>query len=291
LPSAGNILYLIYGNGPHVHEAKFSIATLRRFRPESIGAVHVMTDRPAEFERLPVRIWNVDFATLESWFGPSNFCHRAKIIALRHVLRSLKEKVALVDSDTFFVREPRRLLDRIRPGQSVMYMIEGRLVDSRWPMNHRLAALLDEPDFREKLPIAPIAGKRAVQWNSGVVGVDPSDAEALDGALDLVDAILERGFVVVAEQIAFGLVLGSRNRLVQARNFVFHYNVSPQREPFRQSLPPLLERAGSMPGDRAAFYLYARRLRVPLRTRVQILAKDIANGCRLVPRRDRCACL
>lgn len=250
-----------------------------------------MTDRPAEFEKLPVRIWELDRMTLESWFGPLNYCYRAKVMALRHVLRNLNEKVALVDSDTFFVREPKRMLDRICPGQSVMYMIEGRLVDSRWSMNHRVAALLDEPDFQGKLPMSPIQGSRAVQWNSGVVGLDPSDAEALDGVLALVDAILERGFVQVAEQIAFSLVLGSRNRLVQARKFVFHYNVSPQRESFRRSLAPFLDRAVSMPGDRGAFYLYARRLRVPLRSRARIFAKDIANGCRLLPRRDRCVCL
>jgi hypothetical protein len=128
-------------------------------------------------------------------------------------------------------------------------------------------------------------------WNAGVIGISPEDRPLLQEVLAFTDAMVQRFYLSQWEQIGFAVVQAAATRLQPARDVVSHYCVSPERKAFRARLGELLGRAMTMPPHRRAAFLYEHRIRIPRRTRMRVLAKDVANATGVVPLRDRFDCL
>jgi hypothetical protein len=287
-----SLIFLSYGNGPQAYETLFSILTLGRFPILEFQGIkiRVVTDQPDFFGSYGCEIVPVSSSTIEEWKGPSRFHHRCKVMALKHGIGQFGGRCILVDGDTYFVRPPARLFQRIGPGRSVMHMVEGLLANSTHDFNHRLGAFLQNADPGDDPSIELAHGPSTVQWNSGVVGLDASDSQLLDELLNLLDYLLGKCNAVVLEQLAFSIVLAGRTRLRPSRDVIFHYNVSPTREAFRDRIPELLAESKHMSPPALAKWLYARRLRLSLSAQARILAKDVLNTLGILPRRDRCGC-
>jgi hypothetical protein len=279
------ILYISYGSGAHVHETLFSILTLPRYQVGVMNEarVCVLTDEPRVFQGRGIEALEIPRATLDEWKGPHGLGHRCKILAIRHVLERYGGRCLYVDGDTYFIRPPGRALGRIDPGRSVMHRVEGYLGLSRH--HHRIGELL------KALPGGLAGGPSSLQWNAGVVGIHARDLSLLDDVLRLTDALLDGFYAPVMEQVAFSLILAEKSRLRPARDIIYHYCVSPDRERFRVQLPGLIAASEGMTVERRAAWLYARRTRPTWDIKARVLAKDFLNATGLLPVRDRFDCI
>jgi hypothetical protein len=289
-----NVVYLSYGTSPHTYEVIFAMLTLARFPGEELRGLRTfaVTDQPDQFRAHGLEVLPVSSETIDDWKGTHRFGHRCKIFAIKRVIEQFGGKCLLVDGDTYWTRPPGRIFRRIGPSRSVMHMPLGRLADSRLEQSHRFGELLEIGEFGGNgRGAARGRGRWTVQWNAGVVGVDSADAHLLGEVLDFVDRMLPRFWAPAVEQLAFSIILAERTRLQPSRDAIFHYNVSPDRESFRDCIPDLLARSAGMPARERAHWLYAHRLKLSRAARARILAKDVLNTLHLMPARDRCDCL
>lgn len=289
------LFYMCYGEGGYREEIAFSLLTLQRFADIGATRLAVLTDTPDYFSWMGAEVVPIARAQFEAWWGPYRHTWRARMFAFQMLFDRWGDAIALVDGDTYFTQSPARLLRRIEPGCTVMQMPEGRLCDSGWPGNRRLGEALAD--------IAPRCssdrgnwrcGKTTVQWNAGVIGLHATDRALLDEVLHVNDGLLDRVSMTEAltfEQVAFSVVLANRTRLRQARDIVFHYNVSPDRMAFRSQIRSLLSASRHLDPAARAEFLYSRRLKPTLGARTRIWAKDMLNASGLLKRRDRCNCV
>jgi len=267
-----NLVYCVYG-GECTQEALFSILSAIRYEEPAARdwRLVIYTDNPRSFSRFDAIIEQLGAQRLDGWAGPANFGHRRKIFVLQHALRNYGRSV-LVDTDTYFLKSPHRLFEKISPGNAIMHMQEGllrRFVHLAPLLESLCARPFEMPGWSYRFT------PDWLMWNSGVVGLDPSDEGLTGRVVTLADAIHRRSPSLLSEQIAFTAVLKASARLRETNEIVYHYWPADLRKPFRQGLASLL--AGFQKADLAELSerLYASRPRAKLKRRVKARAKTI----------------
>ncbi len=269
------IVYLSYGCGAHVQETVFSIASAQRFGVDREGAPRfvVYAEHPDDFAGLGVEIVSLDAAILNAWLGPAGYTHRRKTMTMIDALKRFPGSVAFVDSDTYFLRPPRELLD-IGPGQSRLHILEARLLESGTATDRALSEIVAQHSFHDlsgrPLEISP----DAMMWNSGVLGLHSSDAGLMIEVLNLIDQmwpLVKCGPIDVhhVEQFATGYFL-ERTSISESHHIVYHYWPESIRAPFRERLPALLSSAANAAPHERAGLLYAARPRADYLPRLKI---------------------
>jgi hypothetical protein len=122
------LVYLAHGSDSAAMEAKYSIVSAMAHATSELG-VTVFTDRPAAFDKFPIRAEPLSAATFDEWTGPDKFVMRAKIFALMGAI-DRAAKTLFMDADTLFLGAPETLFARIGRGRSVMHADEGALFDN-----------------------------------------------------------------------------------------------------------------------------------------------------------------
>lgn len=222
----------------------------------------VYTDSPQHFDGLPVHVHALTDADVHAWCDkPRAYNNRAKTRAMMDARDRWQLPLVYVDGDTWWKRSPMTLVNRLRPGRAVMHVPESTLLHSPDQRSRRLADHLRHTDIAlrdERFRIAP----DAVMWNSGVVGLHPTDAHLLDDAGDLAqqlwDGLPGQPFL---EQFSLGQVLGQHVQLVESRTHLFHYWMAHLRTDFRARLPRLLAELAPLPLPEQAALAYAQRPR------------------------------
>ena len=161
-------MYLSYGQGPHVDQLIYSVlSTQQKLGLEQNNyRIIVYTDEP--IAGLPVLMEVVNEKTLADWAGPFNFNHRRKIFAIKDALQKFGGRLVYCDADTYFLKHPRKLFARIRPGHTVMHIKEGHL-------NHVHAT--DIAHFLRAHDLKHLSGARwnvtpdTPMFNAGVIGI------------------------------------------------------------------------------------------------------------------------
>lgn len=234
-----NLVYLTYGQGPHIDELAYSVVSARYMSAvdNSKYRIVVYTDEPARCGDLPVEIEPIDSEHLTEWAGPFNFNHRRKIVAVKNALEKFGGRVALCDTDTYFVKPPSELFGRIRAGHTLIHAREGDL-------NSNNASGLRQ--FLKRHNLRTVAGKtwnitaRTPMFNSGVIGIEETDITLLDEAIHLVDQIYAHVKIHTVEQFAIGACFDRRATLHEAFDVVCHYWPMPGRALFQEELRRLL---------------------------------------------------
>jgi hypothetical protein len=229
------LVYLSFGGRTYSDEASYAIlSALHEIGPDlNEYRIVVITDDAAAFAGLPVLVEPVDQATLADWAGPCGYIYRRKVCAIREALRKFGGSLTFCDTDTYFLKHPRKLFARIRPGHTVMHLFEGSPIELRV---HALAQLLRSHEF------STLAGER---WkispdtpiiNSGVIGIHEADARLLDEVLNLVDQLCPQLDYFGTEQFAFSACLARYSTLRYAHDVVHHYWPPAGRERFHEHL-------------------------------------------------------
>ncbi len=270
----GNLIYCSYGLGRHVAEARFSILSALRFGPERSGVKRLLvyTDTPDAFEGLGATVHRLTAEQLDAWVGYGGYHYKRKIVVLGMALRAYDGPSVLMDGDTFFRRPPGRLFARVRPGQAVMHLREGRLgwvtamgksgfVGKRFPLDGEVFEATPESSM----------------WNSGVVGVDPADVAAVDQAAALCDVIQQVAPSRISEQLAFTLTLDRRTKLVGCRDLVYHYYVDRMRRALHEVLPEVTERYRDLPLPERGQAMFRHRPVNPLNYTLRTVMKRVVR--------------
>lgn len=215
--------YLVFGKRREYQlELTWSVlSAVRHLRrdPADIRIV-LVTEEGNERPDLPIEHVHFSPAEFASWTGDGRNVHRIKEFALLKVLDRYRGKVAHLDPDTYFIDHPRRLFERVGPGQTVMHENEGPLG------RHPIWAPLLEKGVSEVAgyPVTP----QSPMYNSGVIGLTYEDCDLLRRSVELEDALFDLAWVFNIEQFATGAVLRAHTRLSECKDLLVHY-WGPQR--------------------------------------------------------------
>lgn len=264
MPSRSLVLLSYGGRDEQVAETKYAVLSAYRLLPPSDGIeVVVYTDNPDKFDDMPVRLRAVAHEELAAWAGPADYHFRRKLEVLRDALDQAGHAVVFVDSDTWFRRPPARLFDRIGRDRSVMHIREGNLTR---PQN--------TPDCREFVDClqrhawktssgSPLDISPDVMWNSGVIGLDPSNSVLVDDALALIDQVgCSECELWNLEQFAIGYFLMQSTDVSAAYDVVFHYWPDHMKKAFHPALQRELDRTADLAARERAEELHRFRPRL-----------------------------
>jgi hypothetical protein len=228
-----HLIYLSYGDGPHVDELRFSVQSALSFDGRRDLDITILTDDPSRFADISVSKEQVSAELLREWQGNHGYHYRRKIAAARHALVTLGGKIALIDTDTYFRKHPRQLFDRIGPGASLLHRQEVHL--DRCEASHLADHLM-------KVRLSKLDGSlwdidaNTPMWNSGVIGLEDSSLPWVDEALHLTDQLCQAVSLRTIEQFALGAVLSRSTRLGECDEIVYHYYEGAQRVPFQERI-------------------------------------------------------
>jgi hypothetical protein len=218
------LAYLLYGERAVYHaEVAFSIgsarAALGHAGARAVDDVDIVlvTDQTTLAYPADARVIRVSPETMTGWMGPARYNHRIKICALARLMEEPCERLALIDSDTYFKADPRRLFERITPEQSVMHTREGPIgKDDAW------RPLYADPAYTQALADAGLPAGLTM-LNAGVLGLHRAHADAPAEVLRWLDAQMPNLPSFSIEQAAFSRELQRRTRVTVADDLVVHY--------------------------------------------------------------------
>ncbi|MCU0568875.1 MAG: hypothetical protein MUF49_20040 [Oculatellaceae cyanobacterium Prado106] len=213
--------YFLYG-----HHQKYQLelflsllSALKHLRRDSHGVtISVVTDQPNLDPDLPIDILLISPEEFASWTNGGAYHHRAKCFALKKLLDHYQCPVVMVDTDTFFLKSPVYLFERISPAQTVMHCKETNAIGklpSYQPLLERLGRTIDV-DGVQISPSSPM-------YNSGVIGLDPSHALLVEKSITVLDMVYAAYPLFNVEQFAIGVVLDQYTKLTSSDDVVFHY--------------------------------------------------------------------
>ena len=210
------LIYLVYGPDAAYHaEARFSIlSALYRSKAKPDFEIHVYTDAPLYYEGLPVQVKALSSETLEQWYGPLRYHHRAKLCLLQHAA-PLTEKTVFIDTDTFFLRDPALLFAVVNAKTCVVDELYNSALPVLTASNTDVAALLDQYGINpQKIPVI----------NSGLFGIARSNSPVLGMAMALNDAVYPASNrSITTEQLVLGMAAATKTALVADDAVIKHY--------------------------------------------------------------------
>lgn len=232
-----NLVYLVYGRESEFHRALLSIASFFAWIETDRSNVRLLiyTDQPAFFEKylsaFDPYCYFLDANVLEQMLGGASYIHRRKVKTVEETFKMYpNDAVVFVDADTFFIKNPGKLISSLSPKISLMHTREFTFLNGQ-----SLFASFGQPDeasafieFIEKTPLE-ISGE-LIQfsgmdycWNSGLIGLHPSMFAFLPDILKATDQIHKNSSWFISEQIAFSLVLGVKSRIIEGKSVLTHY--------------------------------------------------------------------
>ena len=230
------ILYLCFGGGGYPDELIHAVLAARHAlgRDRDSYRIVVYTDDPTLFRDFPVHTEIVSREALAGWSGPFDHMFRRKAVAIREALKTCRGTLLYCDTDTYFLKHPGKVFERIAPGRSVMHVKEGSPASVR---ADDLSAVLTQQ------PLTTLAGGRwslspqTPIFNAGVIGLHESDFPLVDEAINLIDQICPHlPTYFGTEQFSFSACLSERTQVSTADDVIHHYWLPTARARFHDLL-------------------------------------------------------
>jgi hypothetical protein len=228
-----NIVFLAYGSQKSYQQVIFCILTLHYHLKGNYGtnSIIIYTDNDSIYNKyltdIPVIIEPLTIEQINKYKGKHNFIHRVKTCICIEYFAKYKKDLFYLDGDTFFLKNPTPLFDKVKKGTSIMnddeygldeadYIIESL---PHWLM---LRKAIRENTFtikNEKVTI-PYTTR---MWNAGVTGLSYQDEGLLVNVLELTDQLYEKTGVLYSEQFALSYILQNHTRLANSEDYILHY--------------------------------------------------------------------
>lgn len=232
-----NLVLLSYGNTVEYRRGVFAVLSFFSFYdsrelPTDVKVI-IYTDSDAYFSQyfrgLPVEYVVLSDEQLTEMMGPASFRHRVKALVLGEVLQNHPtDKLLYFDGDTFFIRQPEPLLAHICPGVSVMHTVEFAFdanADAALPNGKAVRdfiAILDGQVFHTTRGEERFLGSQ-FSWNAGVIGLAPTAAAYMPDVYQFIDYMYPLTHWHIIEQLAFSLILQTRDTMQPAEEYIYHY--------------------------------------------------------------------
>lgn len=234
--SKKSIVYLVYGAPDVFYQVIFSILTLSYYiRPDSQEIeIVVYTNNEEILQKylhgVPIRIELLSNETIRAYKGNDNFNHRIKILVIEHCISKYGTDIFYVDGDTFFLKDPRPLLNQVSENTSIMHMPEYDMQSTKSENQFKLnlRRTLEDPVLIDgKQIIIPLT---TIMWNAGVIGMSYKNGHLLNKVLSVTDQLYRSRPVHTAEQFAFSYILQNNTKLISAEEYIKHYwNIDERR--------------------------------------------------------------
>ena len=221
--------------------------------------VHVYTDAPAIFEPLAghIQAHEITAGKVRAWRGPGNYPFRIKIAALSEATsRYAEERLLFADSDTFFFADLAPVFARIGPANAVLHRKEYAVMSHPTGQLQRFRKRMGKFHFR-----GSAIDLNADMWNSGAIGLHPSQFHLLHTVLAFIDAISPRYKRQLVEQYAVAYFLQKNAQVRACEDVLFHYWA--QKAEYQQAIEPRLQRWKPVPVEDALAELRADRIVLP----------------------------
>ena len=221
--------------------------------------VHVYSDAPTVFQQLAGRIhvYELSAERVRVWRGPGNYPFRIKIAALEEAARAhAEERVLFADSDTFFFADFAAVFARIGPASAVLHCKEYGVLSHSTGQLQRFRKRMGKFHFR-----GSTIDLDADMWNSGAIGLHPSQFHLLHTVLAFIDAISPHYKKQLVEQYAVAYFLQKNAQVHACNDVLFHY--WNQKAEYQREMEPRLKRWESMPVEDALAELRGQRIVLP----------------------------
>lgn len=228
------LIYIVFGNekGRYKSELVYSLLSLDRMttdRSRENIAILIYCDGeielPDRLNHLPVSFNYLKKEDIISWINKGN---GHSLILKAYVMLDFLQKYdsggILVDTDTFFIRDPESLFETIKSDRLLMHLKE-------YPLKNRpkIHSFFQKSEFRrlngDRYTISP----SFYMWNSGVVGIHSDYVRLLPEIIFLIEQIsfdkewpLEERLLI--EQTAYSYYLQvQETELLPAEEYIVHY--------------------------------------------------------------------
>lgn len=222
-----SLLYLAFGE-EYINECKYSILKLLEFynlRPPMIQ-VHVITDKPQEFENLVpffhhFAIRTLGPAELQHWRGEPPNNYRVKAFAIKDFLEMHSGNIVFCDTDTILLRPLEPLFAEVANGAVYMHQYEGEIVAGS-SFKKLYKRLTQNTSTATEIP-AFAGAKKWHMWNSGIVALNHSRKALLTEVINLTDYIYSKAKNHTSEQLAISFCLSKADKIEEAAPYFYHY--------------------------------------------------------------------
>ncbi|WP_207432132.1 hypothetical protein [Sabulibacter ruber] len=202
--------------------------------------VIIYTDNPDYFKPyfadLNVTYVYVSMGEIQESTNKTGLIYRFKISVVDKTFQSYpKDDILYIDTDTFFISNPKSLLKGLVPGQSFMhvqeYSFEEMIDVYKWMNTSALDAQEFPRSFVKLIESKPFSiGGKDVQlhrgqyiWNAGVIGVSSQMRQFIPDVFALSDEFYLKTQWRISEQLAFTVVLNEASKLLESAEYINHY--------------------------------------------------------------------
>lgn len=232
-----NIIYLSYGNEREYNRTVFSIMSFFSWCNIDLAGVRITiyTDKPSYFDtylaEFDVEYFFLTKELLATMLNGTGFIHRIKVAVIDLTFKKFPQQhVIFLDSDTFFLRNPFRLINDFSTNKSFMHLREYKLVEAvqRFGVFNQAEYPLAFNNYIEKheFLILDRIERFTLQdysWNSGVLGLNSSFSKYMNSVLRLTDEFYANSQWFISEQLAFSLVLQKTTEVRPCDDLIVHY--------------------------------------------------------------------
>lgn len=223
------IIYLMYGHRRFKLQALFSILTLYYYIQMKLDQYQILiyTDNDKTLKKylgnIPITIEHLSPEKIEDYKGKMKYKHRIKICVIKDALQKYKNDILFLDTDTFFLKNPLPLINKISEEVSIMNEPEYDMQDRKFESCDMLTlrrSLEDPVTLNGKTFIIPFS---TIQWNSGLVGISYKNLHLLEDIVSINDQLYTNRPVFFVEQFAIGYILQTRTNLICSEDYIKHY--------------------------------------------------------------------
>lgn len=237
-----NVIFLSYGNESEYLRTVFCILSFSAWDTPngsdlSIKGIRIIiyTDNPDFFadylKGLPIEYYLLTPVLLEEMLGTTGFFHRRKVAVIDLTFKQYPEdELLFIDSDTFFIAEPKILLQEFEAGKSFMHKREYRLekaidIFSAFNQGQYPKAFLEYITNRNFTVggTSESFSHNDYSWNSGVLGLHKDFAAYMPDVFQLTDEFYTHSKWFISEQLAFALILQRKTQISRSDPFILHY--------------------------------------------------------------------
>lgn len=244
------IVYLAYGLSSTKYQVIISIFTLyHHIRATNNDILFVIyTDSEREIldkylVGLPVKLEILSKEQVKSFRGEHDYVFRLKPSVIRDYFLKYKRNILYMDTDTFFLRNPTKMINSISMGQTIMNAEEYDLIDGgdvetlHW-FNLRQGLKQHKYVINGDVTSIPLT---TMMWNAGVIGISYEDSPLVNVVINLIDQMYSKCKVFNVEQFATSYILQMNTHLRSSEDYIDHYWFKSVKNSFNQRIPKFLE--------------------------------------------------
>jgi len=232
-----NLVILSYGNRVENRRAVGAVMSFWAWYSgdkEEVRTI-IYTDDPDYFrsllENLPLEYVLLTLPMLDAMLNGGDYIHRRKIAVIDETYKKYPlEDVLFIDSDTFFIADPKDWLKSFKEGKSFMHVAEfsfEKAVQHFTSFQQEIFPisfinLIESKKFYID-NIEEQLNRNQVSWNSGVLGLPSNIGKYMKDIFALSDEFYEKTSWRISEQLAFSLVLQLKTEVYPSNQYVYHY--------------------------------------------------------------------